>query len=1337
MMRKVLLALLCVMALHVARANQACPFPQAVTQPDGSTLTLRLVGDEFMSFSVTDDGYSVVKDAQGYYTYAKKVDGKLVATDVVAHDAGSRGSQELLYLDGVEKYLAPDMTEESRQMRNELKAATSATTQASVKINIDPSKFRGLVILVEYNDCSFTRDDINQVFTDMFSQRNYAGVPSATDASSVTAYTGSVRDYFYDASAGSFDPEFDVVGPVAIDYSMYDGRSKAIFRAACTAADGQVNFADYDGDGDGKVDAVYFVCAGKASNYTSNNSELVWPHSSTLSSFYLDGVQIYRYACSAELYGTSSSTLCGIGTICHEFSHVLGLRDLYDTDYDESGGESVGPGYWSIMASGDYLNHGRTPPTYSLYERYSLGFATPVTITSAGTYELDTLLSSNSGYRINSAVEDEYFLLENRQWSSWDWYLAGHGMLVWRVDSTDTSVWSSNDVNVDPDHNYLELIRATPKESLVGAIVDSDGDPFPGDGDVTILTNDTSPNIRSWTGDETPFVLDYIGETKGIISITVVADDREFVREDFESMPTFSTDTAGVEGVYASWDFTDARVMDCDDESGNGSHSASLYQGGTITSSEIGMERTDSLNVYVWNPSSATVSLHVYVSADSGSTWTEKYESGATTAPTIGASSTEAKLSYAINVVNPSLRVRICADGLSSSSYVTIDDVKLYGAGYQSLNVSETDPSTYLISTADDWNYLARYIAVNKAPFTSKCVRIENDIDFSSTSIKPLGYDYTTYFNGTIDGNGKTLSGISAVADSALFGAILTITGSDALICDLTVKGSVESEYDYTGGVVGRLYGTVRNVTSYVDVTCTSDYSGGIAGYAYTNAAIDSCSNYGSVTGAGFIGGVVGSAYSASSISNCNNYGGVTATGRSVGGIVGRAYGGTTVTGCVNYGPVSSTTTTTTAHLGGIAGSLEGGEVSDCTNYGEITASANYTGGILGICQSSASSVSQCVNFGTISGTACVGGVLGGSAGEVSDCGNYGAVTATKTRTGGIVGYPETGCKVSGCYNIGDVTNTLTSTYAYTGGIVGGAYADSTSVEVTECVNLGDVSAKCRGVGGIAGGTTVSISDVFNAGSVLGGEYVGGIVGLPSKGYTTLTRCISTGTIALISGRFTSTGNAGNIVGYNITATGTYWDLESNSVTDAYYLSANGVTCGDTSSVGLTYAEMALLDLGSAWNTGDNYTYPRVSSLATNEYYKVHAAAVVPVDGDTYNSITHAFYVGMPLETEWTSTASELNFSKYNRAWFSEPFTGTMTITVTSGEASKSTTLTCAVNEADGMSSVSADGRTVVAERFYTLSGTPVDEPSERGKTLYIVVRTYDDGLTEAAKEVR
>lgn len=529
MMKRLLLLsvtlLLCVVAMQAVPAH---PGTVKVQQPDGSYITLRLVGDEWLSFNTTADGYSVVKDQRGYYVYAEQKDGRLQPTARVAHDESERSADEQAFLAGVKKYQAPEMDAKVAEMKTLVETA-GAQRRAQGNRATNYSKFKGLIVLVQFNDKEFSRPDYKDIITDMVNKEDYSGFDG-------TKMTGSVRDYFSDNSGGKFKPQFDIAGPYTVDFSQYDPEStsnaKKIILAAVDSADADVNYKDYDGDNDGIVDLVFFVIAGNGANYVGNDKNLWWPHRSVIVDqnryVYRDGVRLWDYASATELAGVTSKPssvyIDGIGTICHEFSHVLGLPDFYDSNYEEDG-QSITPDEWSVMDQGCYLNKGYTPVGYSLYERYSVGFTDePQKIEAEGSYQLEPLHTSYTGLRIDSPVKNEFFLLENRQNGSykWDAYLPGSGMLVYRVDLSNKQVWYDNKVNAYAERNYYELVRARGQEKITSNITSTNYDPFPGRGNVTTLHNGTKPaNLKTWSGKATKWGLFNIKMANGVVSFEI------------------------------------------------------------------------------------------------------------------------------------------------------------------------------------------------------------------------------------------------------------------------------------------------------------------------------------------------------------------------------------------------------------------------------------------------------------------------------------------------------------------------------------------------------------------------------------------------------------------------------------------------------------------------------------------------------------------------------------------------------------------------------------------------------------------------------------------------
>ena len=324
---------------------------------------------------------------------------------------------------------------------------------------------RGLIILVDFPDVPFLDGNVLQTWTDIVNKSGYAD----------NGAMGSVSDYFYDQSYGQFRLMFDVVGPVtaAQDHDYYgdnidwgdptgwfDQNVGELVEEACRGVSDKVSFADYDWDGDGEVEEVFVLYAGHGENdYWYKSEDVIWPHMGTLSvdwadaypdALTLQGMRIDTYACSNEV--TASGLLAGLGTICHEFSHCLGLPDLYNTIE----GYTV-LGYYDLMDQGSYNGNSWCPVGYSSYERYACGWLEPIQVGSLA--EVGELLplheSPDARLLYLSPDANDYYLIENRQKYAWDTYIPSAGLLAWYIDY-DEQAWAENTVNNDADHLRVE-----------------------------------------------------------------------------------------------------------------------------------------------------------------------------------------------------------------------------------------------------------------------------------------------------------------------------------------------------------------------------------------------------------------------------------------------------------------------------------------------------------------------------------------------------------------------------------------------------------------------------------------------------------------------------------------------------------------------------------------------------------------------------------------------------------------------------------------------------------------------------------------------------------------
>ena len=343
---------------------------------------------------------------------------------------------------------------------------------------------RGLLILTEFPDYRFTTGQ----------KADFDSLANGLDYHYEGAF-GSCREYFRAQSNGQYVPQFDVVGPIMLpDSAAFYGKNNTYGRDrymadfiidACRRADSLgVDFSQYDNDKDGQVDFVYFLYAGYGEN-DSGVADRIWPHNWALSSllyyhdthqteyryggtpFMLDGKKIETYACSPEIsYLTRKRN--AIGTICHEFSHVLGLPDYYPTD-NNTAMYPYTPGAWSLMGYGNYLNEGRTPPNYSIYDKYFMGWVRPAILNEPEDVVLPAdglsgrLVTSDGLIPANGVLcTDTVWYFENRQREGWDSYLPGEGLLVWQVVYDPTQWYNNTPNNFTTRYRLITADGSTP-----------------------------------------------------------------------------------------------------------------------------------------------------------------------------------------------------------------------------------------------------------------------------------------------------------------------------------------------------------------------------------------------------------------------------------------------------------------------------------------------------------------------------------------------------------------------------------------------------------------------------------------------------------------------------------------------------------------------------------------------------------------------------------------------------------------------------------------------------------------------------------------------------------
>lgn len=444
---------------------------QTRTQADGTTIEVQQMGDEFYHYMINREGQQV-REINGMYEIVGEAPTPAVAKARRAKGVARRQRKDV----GTEPNLAP----------------------------------KGVVILANFKDSQMKSGHTKATFDELCNSLNCtvnSGYPSA-------------GQYFADQSNGTYRPQFDVFGPVNLSRNVsYYGTDKpgedegddqhatdAVVEA-CILANEQftINWADYDSNNDGKVDFVYVIYAGKG-QADGGAATTIWPHNwdvtSAISYGYctytnaqrtLGGKKIDNYAMSSELSG---SALGGIGTLCHEFGHVMGLPDLYDTSYGSVYEGNKTPNDWNIMDGGSYNADGHCPPNYDPWEKDFFGWHTPInlgsegqnlTLYANGTENYQAYQINASGKYVDPTTSGLRYYIENRQTVGWDEPLTGHGMLIWKVNF-NASAWENNAPNNSSTSGaplYTIVSASGTKIGWDGSTDNCPKNTFPGSGKIT------------------------------------------------------------------------------------------------------------------------------------------------------------------------------------------------------------------------------------------------------------------------------------------------------------------------------------------------------------------------------------------------------------------------------------------------------------------------------------------------------------------------------------------------------------------------------------------------------------------------------------------------------------------------------------------------------------------------------------------------------------------------------------------------------------------------------------------------------------------------------------
>jgi len=509
-LRTLILAFVTMTAM-VANAAKAVPGSMQVILQDGRSVTVSLFGDENLHFLASSDGELIIREGNTYRVATEEEKDELTAECMALNE---------VYIE------------------TQAKAVNSLRADATVNKRLFPhsGKQKVLVLMAEFADVKFTysRNDIDSLLNsdNILSKR-----------SNVKSYS-SVAKYFNDCSDGQFQPEFDVFGPYTLSsnmavYGAGNDNMSLFIPEVCNLANSEVDFSEYDADGDGYVDLVYIIYAGYSANWTQNGDDCIWPKSGPASNTTTnygtyDGKTVFRYGVNGELLAyegivdtSGKPYLNGIGVFCHEFSHTMGMPDFYPTtrwttyyngkyyaDCNKYDNQSLED--WDLMDNGENSVNGCWPPMYTAFERELMGWTTIDVLDTPSDITLTPLIHGGKAYKIlNENDDNEYWILEaistDATSEGWQQHMPGMGMTITHVNyNASTFDLYSNSVNNTAGKPGITLIPADgylPTSYRVDNVIESfymsreqyrieeSGDPYPGSSGITEFNN-----YKAYTG---------------------------------------------------------------------------------------------------------------------------------------------------------------------------------------------------------------------------------------------------------------------------------------------------------------------------------------------------------------------------------------------------------------------------------------------------------------------------------------------------------------------------------------------------------------------------------------------------------------------------------------------------------------------------------------------------------------------------------------------------------------------------------------------------------------------------------------------------------------------
>jgi|GEM_PF-45734 len=517
------------------------PGPALITQSDGTEIMVYAYGDCDNHWYTTADGVLLYHEGFDYYVAKVDADGKLMPTKQLAHEMTQRSAAEVKLVKAQNRKLFYDKKKET----NARLAPRKEPVENDETLFFHTGSPKALVILAEFTDSVFKDSDPKSVFEQYL---NADVIDNTVGNGTVGRNYGSVKKYFSDMSFGTFTPQFDIYGPYQMSQKLKyygDGdkdHMERLIPELCQLADADIDFSQYDQNNDGKVDLVYIICASYSQSWTQNSSDCIWPKSGSAANYgktdfgIYDGKGVYRFGVHTELNAypgafTQPYRINGVGLFCHEFSHCIGLPDIYPTDKAAQTALNPAMENWDLMDGGEYVYNGYYPTEYTAWEREAMGWFTIDTLktTHKGSVTVSNINNGGKAYRIvneNSEGGKEYLILQYLENKGWNTRLPGltknsegrnvqlqcNGMLVSHVEydaaafslSSGTPSTLPNSVNNVIGHSRFTIIPADgeyissyDKNNKDIYTLSMAGDPFPGTSNTTELLS-----IPWYTGED-------------------------------------------------------------------------------------------------------------------------------------------------------------------------------------------------------------------------------------------------------------------------------------------------------------------------------------------------------------------------------------------------------------------------------------------------------------------------------------------------------------------------------------------------------------------------------------------------------------------------------------------------------------------------------------------------------------------------------------------------------------------------------------------------------------------------------------------------------------------